>query len=270
MGFFKNQFKKAVFNLSANYSPLVSMFYRATYKPKPGTIAEILDEFSKLNSPVTFIQVGANDGFYHDPLHKFIRMYAWKGVLLEPQPAVFRHYLSKLHRKTPGVHAINAALSDRDGEQTMYKIAFSDLRWATGLTSFKKEALEKAIDSGHVGRLAARYGEKLPATRSEYIGEEKIQSITAETLIAKFDLKKIDWVQIDAEGFDYEIIKLLKIDQTKPRVIVYEKSHLSEEDQQACLRLLRANNYEVTNIDENTVSMQKPLGEFERFFSSPA
>lgn len=266
MGFFKNQFKKAVFNISANYAPVVKTFYRATYKPKKGTVAEILDLFSRRHSPVTFIQVGANDGFYHDPLHKFIRMYGWKGVMLEPQPSVYKNYLSKLHRKTPGVHAINAALSDRDGEQTMYKIAFSDLRWATGLTSFRKDALEKAIDSGHVGRLAARYGETLPARREDYIGQEKITSISADTLIRRYDLKKIDWVQIDAEGFDFEIIKLLKIDQTQPRVIVYEKSHLSPADQTACIRLLESNDYAVTHIDENTVAMKKPFGEFARFF----
>jgi FkbM family methyltransferase len=267
MGFLKNQFKKAVFNLSANYAPLVKTFYRATYKPKQGTVSALLDKFSRLHSPVTFIQVGANDGFYHDPLHKFIRMYGWQGVMLEPQPAVYKNYLSKLHSKTPGVHAINAALSDRDGEQTMYRIAFSDLRWATGLTSFRKDALEKAIDSGHVGRLAARYGEKLPATREEYIGEEKITSISADTLIKKYDLKKIDWVQIDAEGFDYEIIKLLKINETNPRVIVYEKSHLSKEDQAACIAWLESNGYAVTHKDENTVAMKKPLGEFQEFFN---
>ncbi|HEY0655723.1 MAG TPA: FkbM family methyltransferase [Chryseosolibacter sp.] len=266
MGFLKNQFKKAVFNISANYAPLVKAFYRATYKPKRGTVSEILDCFSRVNRSVTFIQVGANDGFYHDPLHKFIRMYGWKGVMLEPQPSVYKNYLSKLHRKTPGVHAINAALSDRDGEQTMYKIAFSDLRWATGLTSFKKDALEKAIDSGHVGRLAARYGEPLPARREDYIAEEKITSISADTLIRKYNLTKIDWVQIDAEGFDYEIIKLLKIDKTQPQVIVYEKSHLSAADQSACIQWLESNGYAVTHIDENTVAMRKPLGEFEQFF----
>ncbi len=268
MGFLKNQFKKTVFDISANYAPLVKMFYRATYKPRKGTVAEILDKFSREHSPVTFIQVGANDGFYHDPLHKFIRMYGWRGVMLEPQPAVFKNYLSKLHQKTPGVYAINAALSNEDGEQTMYKIAFSDLRWATGLTSFRKEALEKAIDSGHVGRLAARYGEQLPARREDYIAEEKIQSISADTLIAKYNLKKIDWIQIDAEGFDYEIIKLLRIEKTQPRVIVYEKSHLSSADQNDCIALLKKNNYAVTHIDENTVAMRKPLGDFEQFFRS--
>lgn len=266
MGFLKNQFKKAVFNISANYAPLVKMFYKATYKPRKGTLSEILDKFSRAHKPVTFLQVGANDGFYHDPLHKFIRMYGWKGVMLEPQPAVFKNFLSKLHKNTPGVHAINAALSDKDGEQTMFKIAFSDLRWATGLTSFRKEALEKAIDSGHVGRMVARYGEKLPARREDYIAEEKIISITADTLIKKYDLKKIDWVQIDAEGFDYEIIKLLKIETTQPQVIVYEKSHLSSADQSACIALLERNGYAVTHLDENTVAMKKPLNDFESFF----
>jgi FkbM family methyltransferase len=269
MGVVKNQFKKAVFNISANYAPLVKFFYKATFKPRPGTIAEILDQFSRRNDKVTFIQVGANDGFYHDPLHKFIRMYGWEGVMLEPQPSVFKDYLSRLHRKTPGVHAINAALSDRDGEQTMYRIAFSNLRWATGLTSFRKEALEKAIDSGHVGRLAARYGEALPTRREDYIAEQKILSISADTLISRYNLKKIDWIQIDAEGYDFEIIKLLKIERTQPLVIVYEKSHLSLADQAACVALLRMNEYAVTDIDENTVAMKKPLGDFQRFFKKP-
>lgn len=267
MGAIKNSFKQLLFNLGATNNGIVKAFFKLPYTPKQGTLEELLDAYSKRNSSVTFLQVGANDGFFHDPIYKFIRRYGWKGVMLEPQPHVFKNFLCKLHRKTEGVHTINAALSHEDGERKMYKIAFSEKRWATGLTSFKKEAIEHAIESGHVNRLAERNGEALPQRKEDYITEINIDCISPESLIKKYNLSHIDWVQIDAEGFDYEIIKMLRIDKTTPRVIVYEKSHLSKEDQAACIQLLETNGYAVTHIKENTVAMKKPLGEFESFFT---
>ena len=38
---------------------------------------------------LNFIQVGANDGEYADPLHSFIVNYPWHGILVEPQPDIF-------------------------------------------------------------------------------------------------------------------------------------------------------------------------------------
>lgn len=266
--FLKNGFKKILFNLSANNSFLYRAFYKFFYKPKKGSLAEVIDLFSKKNDPVNFLQVGANDGFFHDPLHKFIRTYHWKGVLLEPQPFVFEKYLKRLHQRTKDIQTVNAAMSSDDGVRSIYKISFSNSRWATGLASFNKSAIEEAIDSGHVERCARRYGEKLPVDKNDYIAEEKINCISPETLAQRYGLRQIDWLQIDAEGFDFEIIKLMKIERTKPRVIVYEHSHLSANDQAACIRHLKDNDYAVADIRENTIAMKKPLGEFTQFFQN--
>lgn len=266
MSSFKTSVKNFLFKISASNPSLVSSYYRLTYRPKRGTLAELLDLYSRTHRPVRFIQVGANDGFYHDPLYKFIRMYDWQGVMLEPQPTVFRNYLTKLHARSPGITPVNAALAPNDGESTIYRIAFSELRWATGLTSFQKDTLEKAIDSGHVARLAARYGETLPKSRDEFIKEEKVRCVSVDTLMKEHGMKEVDWVQIDAEGFDYEIVKLLDVGKNAPKVIVYERSHLSGEDQSACLKLLADNEYSTADFGENTVAMKRPLGAFERFF----
>lgn len=263
----KTQFKRLVFKLSADTPGFYTAFHRLFYTPKKGTLAWFLDEFSKRIDEVYFVQVGANDGFFHDPLHKFIRMYRWRGVLLEPQPDVYEKFLVRLHRRTPGVQAVNAALSDMDGMKMIYRIAFSRSRWATGLTSFNRQALEEAIDSGHVARCAARYGEQLPAERSDYIEERPIVSISPETLLSQYHLPRIDWLQIDAEGYDFEIIKLMKIEKTNPRVVVYEHSHLPDAEQQACIALLRRNGYTVTQIRENTLAMKEPSGGLEQFFN---
>ncbi|MCK7538606.1 MAG: hypothetical protein MZV63_50430 [Marinilabiliales bacterium] len=93
-----------------SFSTLVHLKIRYTwhawckqmYKPRPGTIEVFLDKYSREHKPVTFLQVGANDGFINDPLHKFIKRDNWNGVLLEPQPDVFNDFLVKLHRKRPG------------------------------------------------------------------------------------------------------------------------------------------------------------------------
>ena len=263
----KNAYKQFLFNLSANNSALYSLFYKYLYRPQQGTLAELLDEFSRRNKNITFLQVGANDGFFHDPLHKFIKKYGWRGVLLEPQPDVFKRYLSRLYANTAGVIPVNAALDHEDGTKPIYRIAFSDSRWATGLTSFSREAVEEAIDSGHVARCAARYGETLPDDRTQFIREEPIQCISPSTLLRTYGLSKLDWLQIDAEGYDYEIIKMMDIAKTSPRVIVFEDSHLSKQAYVDCSNLLRSNGYEITKIIENTVAMKKPVTGFEKYFT---
>jgi FkbM family methyltransferase len=265
---FKNLWKQFVFNLSASNNVIYNIYYQYFYKPRKNTVAEIIDLFSKQNESVTFLQVGANDGFFHDPLHKFIKKYKWRGVLLEPQRDVYKNYLSRLYKNSPSITAINAALDYQDGIKPIYKISFSKSRWATGLTSFNKSALMEAIDSGHVERCAKRYQEQLPENKTDYIGEENITCISPKTLLQQYNLKKIDWLQIDAEGYDYEIIKMLNNENSWPTVVVFEHSHLSKQDYSECIQHLSKNNYATTSIKENTVAMKNPSHHFQPFFNS--
>ena len=264
--YLKSKWKDFVFNLSVSDNPLYRFYCKRLYKPKPNTLVSLIDQFSKTKEIVTFLQVGANDGFFHDPLHKFIKKYRWRGVMLEPQKDVYEKYLSKLYQKTEGVIPVNAALDHQDGFKPIYRIAFSKSRWATGLTSFNKSVLVESINSGHVARCAKRYHEPLPENKDQYIADEKIECISPATLLQKYNLTTLDWLQIDAEGYDFEIIKMLKIEKSSPTVIVFEHSHLSKEDYTTCTKHLHANNYAVTRINENTVAMKKPLLHFEPFF----
>lgn len=265
--FLKGAYKKNLFNLSANNSALLRVYYRYFYWPKKGSIAEILNLFSQQKGQVNFLQVGANDGFFHDPLHKFIKRDGWKGVLLEPQPFVFNEFLSRLYANDPEVVPVNAALDYTDGKRHIYKISFSNSRWATGLTSFSKTAIQEAITSGHVDRCAKRYGESVPETQDDYIQEEVVACICPETLFEKYGLQKIDWLQIDAEGYDFEIIKMLNIGVSAPEVIVFEHSHLCPEDYEECTHLLCAHDYAISRIKENTLAMKRPLTDpFKSFF----
>ena len=93
----KKNIKKAIgtirFKLSSENNPLFIGYYKYLYRPKKGSLEEFLNEYSKSKiDGLTVIQIGANDGITHDPIHKFIKRDKWNGVLLEPQPYVYEHY----------------------------------------------------------------------------------------------------------------------------------------------------------------------------------
>ena len=113
-------FKRLRFNLSANNNALFLAYYTYIYKPEKNSLNEFLDEYSRsMVGKLTVIQIGANDGITHDPIHKFIKRDAWKGVLLEPQSYVYENLLKKIYAKNPGIHPLCAAIGPEDGTQKL-------------------------------------------------------------------------------------------------------------------------------------------------------
>jgi hypothetical protein len=68
-------------------------------------------------------------------------------VLSEPQPYVYEYYLKKIYQKNKGIQTLCTAIDEKDGKHPLYKIGFSDMRWATDLASFRKENVEKAFST---------------------------------------------------------------------------------------------------------------------------
>jgi len=262
----KSFYKEIIFRLSANNSFIYISFYRYFYKPAPDTIFEFTSLYSKSKERVTVVQIGANDGIHNDPIHRFIRRDKWQGVLLEPQRYVFEKYLRPLYKKTKGIIVLNAALDVKDGSKPIYKITVSNSRWAHGLTSFNKAVLEEAVRSGYVERQAKKEGCPLPVNKEDYITEEQVECISTGTLIKRFTLETVDWLQIDTEGFDFEIIKMSNIDVTRPEVIVYENLHFPDPLKEECMNYLSSNGYLCRSYGPNTLAMRSPATGFERFF----
>lgn len=259
-------YKGIIFRMSANNNLIFLYFYRYFYRPAKGSIDEFINLFSKSHNRITVVQIGANDGINNDPIHKFIKRDKWQGVLLEPQKFVFDKYLQPLYKRSKGIVTMNAALDTKDGFKPIYKISVSNSRWATGLTSFSRAVLEEAIRSGYIDREAIKEGCLLPENKEDYITEENVECICTDSLIEKSGLEKIDWLQIDTEGFDFEIIKMFNIGVTRPAVIVYENLHFAASLQNECIYYLKQHGYECRDFGPNTLAMRKPVHGFERFF----
>ncbi len=248
----KIAYKNFIFNLFAKQSPFIRFFYDRLYRPQKGGISEYTDRFSKSNKDITVVQVGANDGFNHDPIFKFIFRDHWKGILLEPQPLVFK-ILSRLHAKNNRITPVNAAVDYIDSKRTLYSLA-ADERWAHGRASFSRAPVEQAISSGFFEKKAAQSGVKLPSNREEWIQETEIDCLSPKTLMERYGITKMDWLQIDTEGYDFEIIKMFNLAETKPKVVSYEHAHLSPEEMTACDAHLIANGYRILRFGGNTVA----------------
>jgi FkbM family methyltransferase len=264
----KTFYKGIVFSLSANNSLIFTFFYNNFYKPEKGSLDDFTSRFSKITGKVTVVQIGANDGINNDPIHKFIKRDHWQGVLLEPQKYVFEEFLKPLYSKTKGILVLNAALDATDGFKPIYKVAVSNSRWATGLTSFNRKILEEAVRSGYIERQARKEGSPLPSNTDEYIAEESVECISTETLLNRAAIKETDWLQIDTEGFDFEIIKIFNIAVTKPTVIVYENLHLSAATREECIKHLRNNGYDSCDYGANTLAMRNPPEILKAFFKN--
>ena len=70
-------------------------------------------------------------------------------------------------------------------------------------------------------------------------------------MIIEAEINHIDLLQIDAEGYDYEIIKMIKFQKIRPSIIRYEHKHLSKKDFTECLELLVNNNYGILFEDSD-------------------
>lgn len=195
----------------------------------------------------------------HDPLHKFIKRDGWSGILMEPQPFVFDNFLKKVYAKNKGVYTINAAIGEKDGEAKLYKISFSNERWATGLARFDRSLLEQLINEGRLDYKILKSGIMPPSDKADWIAEETISMRSPDSIFKEYNVRKLDLLMIDTEGFDYEVIKLVNLDKILPKAIIFEDMHLSPSDYAECRALLEKHEYSHKRLGPNTIAWQPEL-----------
>jgi FkbM family methyltransferase len=168
-----------------------------------------------------FVEIGANDGAQYDPLRKYILRDGWRGVMVEPVPYVFER-LRRNYGHLDRVALENVAIADADGEVPFYYLAQASDAEEEGLPSWYD-----AIGSLSRGHVAAPRDEITDIeSRVESI---RVPALTFESLCQKHGLGRLDLLLIDTEGYDYEIIRRIDFAAHRPRLLIYEHSHLGDE-----------------------------------------
>lgn len=210
------------------------------FKTKIFSSQRILEKNFEINSSFSFIQVGANDGVSFDFLYDFIITRKSSGLVIEPVSEYFKE-LEYNYRDFSEIIKINKAVHPIEKQTTLYKISpHSILKypdWVKGIASFDVEHHKKL------------------KINSEDIIVENVEADSLMNIIIENYSKKIDYFQVDTEGFDYEVLKMLNFNITKPNIIKYESVNLKIEDQNNLSMLLKSKGYYLFKENGDTVGI---------------
>ena len=148
-----------------------------------------------------FVSIGANDGIFVDEvfLSNLLNV-NWSSLFVEPVKERFDLLIKNYENHYPNNNFKyeNSAIHIERGEDFLITPKDDDSR---GLCSFFRQDSE--------------YADKIPVTK-----------ITFKDLIEKYNLNKINFLKIDCEGMDYEIILQSLDNNIIPDLILFEDVNL--------------------------------------------
>ena len=185
---------------------------------------------SKLDhtNPINVVQIGSNDGITGDPIYKTaLKRKSWNVLLVEPIPYLFER-LKQNYPEEVRFTFENAAINDGT-VQSFYFIKEGTLPdeinkiWYKQIGSFNKEHLKKHFNF-HI---------------EPYIQKIEISGLTLQQLLDRNEVDKLDFLHIDAEGYDWKILSQLDLDKYKPHLILFEHKHLKASEKEQALIYLK-------------------------------
>jgi len=193
----------------------------------------------KQAKPIKFVQIGANDGVRFDSLYFTVTQNRWPGLVVEPLPDFFER-LSSNYRDYPEVIPVNIAVHPTDPFATIYRVDQNRIGecpdWAAGIASFSPEHHMKS---------------KIP---SELIVSEVVKCRPLMEVIADYKMLDASLLQIDTEGFDAEVIKMINFSSFRPQLIKYENVNLSAKAAEETKSILASNGYRCYVCGNDTVA----------------
>ncbi len=186
---------------------------------------------SNFKKTFKFVQVGANDGKSFDYLYDFVTVRESVGLVIEPISQYFKE-LKKNYRDYQNIRCLNVAIHATFHQVGVFKInpEFEYLYpdWVRGSASF---------NSTHLTNCVAK-------VNFDHLVEERVEAKNISKILEENSFTvNLDYLQIDTEGYDYEVLKQIDFNIFKPSIIRYEFVNLTEEEKDKSKNLLKAYNY---------------------------
>jgi FkbM family methyltransferase len=163
----------------------------------------IIDELLNYKKNGTYIDVGANDIEKFSNTKRFYNK-GWRGINIEPD---YKNYL-KFVQKRPEDINLNLGIGSKKSFMKFY-IFDTDT-----LSTFSEDSVEKYKTLGY-----------------KVVGEKDIEVVTLEEVVSKYlGDTPIDFISIDTEGYDLEVLKSNNWEKYRPKLICIENFEGGEED----------------------------------------
>ena len=154
-----------------------------------------------------YVDVGAHDGITINNTLYFEKNNNWTGINIEPITKVFDQLL--INR--PNNININCAICNNDGE--------TDFLCNTGYTEMLS-GIKDCYDIRHFNRLNSE--NKDMGSTTQVI---KVQTKKLETIFDENNIKHINYLSIDVEGAEFEVIKSINFNKVFIDVIEFENNY---------------------------------------------
>lgn len=189
-----------------------------------------------------FLQVGANDGALDDPIRELILKHDLPGLMVEPLPDMFERLQANFAEQTRLIYE-NVAITADPGTVKIYRVAAdaSGPEHWHGMASLSRDHL---ISEGAPEAL---------------VRECVVEATTMRALLDKHRIGQVDLLQVDTEGYDFEILKFALQCGLRPSIINYEHCHLVPKVRHAAQRALVDLGYRFLEVGKDTLALRDPL-----------
>lgn len=153
------------------------------------------------NKKGTVLEIGA----YHPEVFSNSRaliLKGWDAVLVEPSDDCYKNLID-FYRNEPQVTVVHAAIADYDGILKFYD------------------------STGAVATASREHYDKWKNYQKDY-KETYVQCVSWDSFYSKY-YKSYDFISIDTEGMDYEILKQIDLEETKTELLCIEYTYNAKE-----------------------------------------
>lgn len=200
--------------MSLKVTALLSTFFMnfilCGYMSQIGQDKFLNDHYFKNKRNGVFIDIGAYDGKTHSNTYFFEKELGWTGICFEPLPRVFEQL-----KNIRNCLCINACLSATEGIVKFIEVAGGPEE-LSGLVS--------TYDPRHMARLKLEIGRD--GGSYEIID---VQSLRLDKVLREHNIFRIDYLSLDTEGGELEILKTINFDKTYIYAISVENNYGTSE-----------------------------------------
>lgn len=154
-----------------------------------------------------YVDVGAHDGISINNTLYFEKNNNWTGINIEPIRKVF----DKLVSNRPNDININCAVCNNDGEtEFLCNVGYTEMI----------SGIKANFDTRHLARLQRENMQH--GSTTEII---KVNTKRLETILDENNISNINYLSIDVEGAEFEVIKSINFDKVFIDVIGFENNY---------------------------------------------
>jgi len=180
----------------------------------------ILRRIFEYSEPGFYVDIGAHHPKRFSNTYYFYRK-GWRGINIDATPGSMKLF----NKERGGDINLEIAVANEKREMTYY--IFNE----PAVNTFDEKFLDKAIDDGY-----------------EMIRKQKIETIALKEILTEYlpKNKKIDFMSVDVEGFDLEVLKSNDFDLFRPSYILVEchGADVNEIEHNDIYNFLREKNYD--------------------------